>query len=118
MTPGVYDSGQPVAKEGERSFIATWLLAYFLGVFGVDRFYLRKYGTAVLKLLTLGGLGLWWLWDLILTISGKRRDASGDLLYGCAQYHKMAFWVTLLLLLVSLISGGFSASVADWSALG
>lgn len=100
---------------GERSFVVTWILSYFLGIFGVDRFYLRQYGTAVLKLLTLGGVGLWWLWDLVFTLSGKRRDASGDLLSGWRQYQKHAIVVTLVLIFVSAISGGVSWSMIDWS---
>jgi hypothetical protein len=36
-----------------------------LGFLGLDHFYLRSTGTGALKLLTLGGFGIWWLWDLL-----------------------------------------------------
>src|SRR5688500_6581359 len=51
-----------------------------LGVFGAHRFYVGKIGTGVLQLVTLGGMGLWWLYDLILIASGEFRDADNRLL--------------------------------------
>ena len=56
------------------SRLAAALLCFFLGVLGVHRFYVGKVGTGVLQLLTAGGLGLWWLVDLILIIVGSFRD--------------------------------------------
>lgn len=47
-----------------------WLTAFFssliLGGLGADRFYLGKPGTAILKILTLGGFGIWYLIDFIM----------------------------------------------------
>ena len=37
------------------------------GLLGLDHFYLRSPGTGALKFLTLGGLGLWWIWDIVQT---------------------------------------------------
>ena len=51
------------------------LLSFFFGVIGVDRFYIGTIGLGVLKLLTLGGLGLWTLIDLF-TIMGITRDLN------------------------------------------
>ena len=55
-------------------------LAAVLGVFGAHRFYAGKSGTGVLMLCTLGGAGLWWLYDLILVAGGSFRDAEGRLI--------------------------------------
>ena len=63
--------GVPVS---DRSRLAAALLCFFLGVLGVHRFYVGKVGTGVLQLLTAGGLGIWWLVDLILIIVGSFRD--------------------------------------------
>lgn len=48
-----------------RSRLVAWLLALVLGFTGADRFYLRKPVTGTLKLLTLGGAGIWWARDLL-----------------------------------------------------
>ena len=52
-------------------------LALVLGVFGGHRFYVGKAGTGILMAATLGGAGLWYLYDVILVASGGFRDADG-----------------------------------------
>ena len=49
----------------------------FLGLIGVHRFYVGKIGTGILMVLTLGGLGIWTLIDLILIAAGSFRDKEG-----------------------------------------
>jgi len=56
------------------------LLSLFLGGLGVDRFYLGKIGTGVLKLLTFGGYGIWWFIDLLLILLGKAKDKGGNVI--------------------------------------
>ena len=60
----------------EKSFVATILLLVLLGGFGAHRFYVGKPGTAILFIFTLGGLGLWGLYDLILIVTGNFKDSS------------------------------------------
>jgi TM2 domain-containing membrane protein YozV len=55
------------------------VLAAILGPFGAHRFYVGKTGTGVLMCCTLGGAGLWYLYDLITVAGGSFRDASGRL---------------------------------------
>ncbi len=52
-------------------------VAVLLGFFGAHRFYVGKPGTGLLMLLTVGGCGLWWLYDLILLVAGEFRDGDG-----------------------------------------
>ncbi len=48
-----------------------------LGIFGAHRYYVGKIGTGILQTLTVGGVGLWWLYDMILLAFGSFRDAEG-----------------------------------------
>jgi len=70
-------SGYPVSPS---SRLAATLLCFFLGVLGVHRFYVGKIGTGVLQLVTMGGLGIWALIDLIMIIVGAFRDKQDRLL--------------------------------------
>ena len=49
-----------------------------LGGFGVDRFYLEQWGSAVGKLISFGGLGVWTILDVILVATGYLGPADGS----------------------------------------
>jgi TM2 domain-containing membrane protein YozV len=61
----------------EKNFVATLLLCVLLGGLGVHRFYVGKIGTGILQLITMGGLGIWALIDLIMIAIGKFTDKDG-----------------------------------------
>jgi len=102
-------SGRPASTQlSDRSFIATWMFAWLLGFLGVDRFYLGKVGTGILKLITLGGLGVWWLIDLILTLAGVQRDKEGRLLPDYEQHKLIAWIITAAIFGLSILTGAIS----------
>ncbi|MGR7483751.1 cytochrome c oxidase assembly factor Coa1 family protein [Klebsiella aerogenes] len=78
--------------------ILALFLAFFFGFLGLDRFYLGKIKTGILKLITLGGFGIWWSIDAVLLLldaflyslgreRGFVKDKRGqDLKYGLSAY--------------------------------
>ena len=64
----------------EKDWVVTLVLAVVLGFIGIDRFYAGSIGLGVLKLLTSGGLGLWWLIDIILLATGNYKDGKGHVI--------------------------------------
>jgi TM2 domain-containing membrane protein YozV len=70
-------TGDVPKNASDKSRLAALLLCFFVGVFGVHRFYVGKIGTGLLELFTLGGLGIWALVDFILIAVGEFKDKQG-----------------------------------------
>jgi hypothetical protein len=71
---GVDAQGRPLS---DKSKLVAGLLQFFLGGFGVGRFYLGYTTIGVLQLFTLGGCGFWALIDAVMIITGSVPDAEG-----------------------------------------
>ncbi|MBD8020729.1 TM2 domain-containing protein [Brevibacterium gallinarum] len=102
-----YGGPQPGAGYGgtpQKSYILTWVFAQFLGGWGVDHFYLGRIGTGVAKLLTGGGLGIWAIIDVFLTIFGKRTDSEGRPLEGYEEHRKVTMIVSIILIALGVLS--------------
>jgi len=56
------------------------IISILLGELGIDRFYLGYTGLGILKLITAGGCGIWWIIDIISIATGKMKDARGNAL--------------------------------------
>ncbi|MBI21253.1 MAG: hypothetical protein CL780_03275 [Chloroflexi bacterium] len=64
-------------EKSEKEFVPTLILCLLLGGFGAHRFYVGKPLTAILMILTLGGVGIWALIDLIIIATGGFKDSKG-----------------------------------------
>ncbi|HYC30870.1 MAG TPA: NINE protein [Gemmatimonadales bacterium] len=64
-------------ESSEKSRGVALALAAILGPFGAHRFYVGKTRTGAAMALTLGGLGVWYLYDLILVAAGEFEDLEG-----------------------------------------
>ncbi|UCF85391.1 MAG: NINE protein [Desulfobacteraceae bacterium] len=70
-------SGNNSLRNSTRKKLIALILCLCFGVFGVHRFYAGKSKSAKVQLFTVGGLGIWFLIDLVLIIVGEFADDEG-----------------------------------------
>ena len=73
----MYPAKQIPGVFSDKEYLVALLLSLFLGVWGVDRFYLGHIGIGIGKLLTFGGCGIWAIIDVILIAVRNVTDTSG-----------------------------------------
>lgn len=64
LMPGLDEQAEKRFTHGSYDYTVAWLLLGFLGYFGIHRFYLGKWMTGLLYLVTAGLFGFGWLYDL------------------------------------------------------
>jgi TM2 domain-containing membrane protein YozV len=93
----------PECRTKRKSQVVTFVLSVFGGMFGLDMFYLGFNVVGAIKLLTFGGLGWWWLTDLV-------RIGVGSV-YTNGQYRTMSdlpFWAFAVSVVCLALSLGFA----------
>jgi len=50
----------------ELNWVLALVMSIIFGQLGVDRFIMGHVGLGILKLITFGGFGIWWIVDIIL----------------------------------------------------
>jgi TM2 domain-containing membrane protein YozV len=59
------DWADPECRTRRQSQLYAYLLSMFFGYTGADQFYLGHVGAGFMKLFSLGGFGIWWVYDII-----------------------------------------------------
>jgi len=72
-----FPAGEVPGVFSDKDWLTALLLSFFVGTFGIDRFYLGYTALGVLKLITLGLCGIWTLIDLILIALNNVPDSNG-----------------------------------------
>jgi len=67
-----------IENVSDKRILPTFLLFIVLSwPLGAHRFFLKRYASAILFIITIGGCGIWWIIDFILIVTGSMKDDHG-----------------------------------------
>jgi len=98
--PAAGPTAAPAVEDDQKDYVVAFLLSWLLGGMGADRFYLGYTKSGIVKLITLGGLGVWVIIDVWRLAFGKLKDRSGLPLKG---YEKNKSWTKALAIIHLLV---------------
>jgi TM2 domain-containing membrane protein YozV len=100
--PPMPSASTPPTDSKASEFWTVFLLGLFLGVFGVHRFYARKFKSGIVQLLTFGGLGIWSFVDVVTILLGKFKSSTGVLYRNPKP--KVAWSIFAVVCLIGIVS--------------
>ena len=98
------DWADPECRTRRKSQVLAYLLSVFAGPLGADQFYLGFWYSGVFKLSTLGGFGMWWIYDIIRIGSAPVQTATFRLAGDLPHWVFVLLTVNFALLLGFMIS--------------
>lgn len=99
----------PECRTLRKSQLKAFFLSLFGGFLGLDLFYLGFWVRGILKLLTLGGFGLWWLFDVV------RVGAAPTYARQFRLNNDLPHWVFMLILVLLFGGGGLVHSMSSYA---
>ena len=91
-------------EKSKKSWIISLILCFFLGIFGIHNFYLKKIKKGIIQMITLGGLGIWALVDLFCIIQQKYKDKDGNIILKKESQNKV-LKIVIVFMIVSIGCG-------------
>lgn len=98
----------PECSTKRKSQLVAFFLSLFFGYLGADYFYLGFPCWGVGKLLTLGGLGFWWLVDIVRTAGGPVYA------YNFRTAADLPHWAAMLIIFSFFLLGGFLIAIEGY----
>lgn len=92
-------------EQNDNAYITATYFSLFLGGLGVDRFYMGYTGLGILKLVTFGGFGIWWLIDLIWIALGNSKTRNGVLLTRTESATRLVYVGVGIFLILQIVGG-------------
>lgn len=99
----------PECRTPRKSQLKAFFLSLFGGFLGLDLLYLGFWLRAIIKFLTLGGFGLWWLFDVV------RVGAAPTYARHFRLNNDLPHWVFMLIVVLLFGGGGLVYSMSSYA---